>query len=54
MIGVIMRPENGIDLVDMVSQKLAPQIGRGIDQYSLAGIVLDDDRNTATPVPRFA
>ena len=53
MIGVIMRPEDGVDLFNVICQQLRPQICRCVDEDSLSGIILNDDRHTGTAVARF-
>ena len=53
MIRVVVRPEHGIDLVDIVGQKLRSQIGRSVDQDLMFRIVFQNDRNPAPAVARF-
>jgi len=52
MIGMIMRPDYGIDPVDTIVEKLVAQIGRGIHQYSRSRAFYQD-RDTASPVLRL-
>ena len=52
VIGMIVRPEHGIQPMDIVGQKLRAQIGGRIDKNAAAGLTLQHDRNTRAPVLR--
>ena len=53
MICVVVRPEDRIDFLNSIGQQLGSQIGRGVDEDTLPGVVLDYDRYTATAVSRL-
>jgi hypothetical protein len=52
VIGVIVRPDDGIHLVDLRGQQLFAKVRSGVDQYARAG-EFDGDRDTQPPVSRL-
>ena len=53
MVGMVMRPEYRIDLLDIVAEQLRTQIGRSVDEDLLAGVVFNDHRHARAPVARL-
>ena len=53
MVGVIVRPEYRVDLVDRVVEQLLAQVGRGIDKQPRAILAFDQDRDPRAAVLRF-
>ena len=50
---MVMRPENRVDLADVVGEQLRAQIGGGVDEYALSRIVFDYDRHARAAVARL-
>src|SRR5690606_187386 len=53
MVGVVVRPEHRVDLVDAIVEELLTQVGRGIDKQPLARVAFDDNRDPCAPVLRL-
>jgi len=49
MIGMVMRPDHRVDMINAIVEKLVAQIGRRIDQYS-GGWAFHKDRDAASAV----
>jgi hypothetical protein len=53
VVGVVVRPEDRVDLVDADRQQLLTQVGRGIDQQARSGLALDQDGDARAAIPRL-
>ena len=53
MVCMVMRPENRVDVADVVGEQLRAQIGGGVDEYALSGIVFNYDRHARAAVARL-
>src|SRR3990167_6341814 len=53
VIGVIVRPENAVDPVDVVVEQLLPEVGRCIDEQPGSVIALKHNGNARTAIARF-
>src|SRR3981081_3240776 len=42
LVGMLVRPQHGVDALDLGVQKLVAQVGRGIDQEGLAAVLHQD------------
>ncbi|GGD92506.1 hypothetical protein GCM10011515_10290 [Tsuneonella deserti] len=54
MIGVVVSPEDTIDLVDRVCEELVTKIGRGVDKKPFPFAALDDDGYTCPAIAWFS